>query len=134
VPELIDAGVTVGLGADTHNCDIFLDMKAAFQTAASVGCRGESDIRTAGATPAALRIQLRAGGKAAFRRNRIPQQVKKNCRRRTMAPSLVAKSPPRRLHAAAHVQPQAWNEEGAEPMMMTVAEFETYVPLISHDF
>jgi len=32
VPELIEAGVTVGLGADspsTHNCDIFLDMKAA---------------------------------------------------------------------------------------------------------
>ena len=32
VPELIDAGVNVGLGADmpsTHNCDIFLDMKAA---------------------------------------------------------------------------------------------------------
>jgi cytosine/adenosine deaminase-related metal-dependent hydrolase len=32
VPELIDAGVTVGLGADipsTHNCDLFLDMKAA---------------------------------------------------------------------------------------------------------
>ena len=32
VPELIDAGVTVALGSDspsTHNCDIFLDMKAA---------------------------------------------------------------------------------------------------------
>jgi 5-methylthioadenosine/S-adenosylhomocysteine deaminase len=32
VPELIDAGVNVALGADTpstHNCDIFLDMKAA---------------------------------------------------------------------------------------------------------
>jgi cytosine/adenosine deaminase-related metal-dependent hydrolase len=32
VPELIEAGVTVALGADTpatHNCDIFLDMKAA---------------------------------------------------------------------------------------------------------
>jgi cytosine/adenosine deaminase-related metal-dependent hydrolase len=32
VPELIEAGVTVGLGADTpatHNCDIFLDIKAA---------------------------------------------------------------------------------------------------------
>jgi len=32
VPELIDAGVNVGLGADipsTHNCDLFLDMKAA---------------------------------------------------------------------------------------------------------
>src|SRR5215813_2160085 len=32
VPELIEAGVTVGLGSDTpatHNCDIFLDMKAA---------------------------------------------------------------------------------------------------------
>jgi len=32
VPELIEAGVNVGLGADTpatHNCDIFLDMKAA---------------------------------------------------------------------------------------------------------
>jgi cytosine/adenosine deaminase-related metal-dependent hydrolase len=32
VPEMIDAGVNVGLGADTpstHDCDIFLDMKAA---------------------------------------------------------------------------------------------------------
>jgi cytosine/adenosine deaminase-related metal-dependent hydrolase len=32
VPELIDAGVNVALGADTpstHNCDLFLDMKAA---------------------------------------------------------------------------------------------------------
>lgn len=32
VPELIDAGVTVALGSDspsTHNCDLFLDMKAA---------------------------------------------------------------------------------------------------------
>ncbi len=32
VPELINAGVTVALGSDapaTHNCDIFLDMKAA---------------------------------------------------------------------------------------------------------
>lgn len=32
VPELIDAGVTVALGSDTpstHNCDIFIDMKAA---------------------------------------------------------------------------------------------------------
>lgn len=32
VPELIDAGVTVALGSDspsTHNCDMFLDMKAA---------------------------------------------------------------------------------------------------------
>ena len=32
VPELIEAGVTVALGSDapaTHNCDIFLDMKAA---------------------------------------------------------------------------------------------------------
>jgi 5-methylthioadenosine/S-adenosylhomocysteine deaminase len=32
VPELIDAGITVGLGADTpsnHDCDLFLDMKAA---------------------------------------------------------------------------------------------------------
>ena len=32
VPELIDAGVTVALGSDspsTHNCDIFMDMKAA---------------------------------------------------------------------------------------------------------
>ena len=32
VPELIDAGVTVAIGSDspsTHNCDIFLDMKAA---------------------------------------------------------------------------------------------------------
>ena len=35
VPELIDAGVTVGLGADgpppNRNCDIFLDMKAAMR-------------------------------------------------------------------------------------------------------
>ena len=35
VPELIDAGVTVGLGADApppnRNCDIFLDMKAAMR-------------------------------------------------------------------------------------------------------
>ena len=32
VPELIDAGVNVALGSDmpsTHNCDLFLDMKAA---------------------------------------------------------------------------------------------------------
>ncbi|MCC7082726.1 MAG: amidohydrolase family protein [Burkholderiales bacterium] len=32
VPELIDAGVTVALGSDspsTHNCDLFMDMKAA---------------------------------------------------------------------------------------------------------
>jgi 5-methylthioadenosine/S-adenosylhomocysteine deaminase len=32
VPELIEAGVTVALGSDspsTHNCDLFLDMKAA---------------------------------------------------------------------------------------------------------
>jgi 5-methylthioadenosine/S-adenosylhomocysteine deaminase len=32
VPELIDAGIAVGLGADTpsnHDCDLFLDMKAA---------------------------------------------------------------------------------------------------------
>ena len=32
VPELIDAGITVALGSDspsTHNCDLFLDMKAA---------------------------------------------------------------------------------------------------------
>lgn len=32
VPELIDAGVTVALGSDmpsTHNCDLFIDMKAA---------------------------------------------------------------------------------------------------------
>ncbi len=35
VPEMIDAGVTVGLGADgpppNRNCDIFLDMKAAMR-------------------------------------------------------------------------------------------------------
>jgi 5-methylthioadenosine/S-adenosylhomocysteine deaminase len=35
VPELIDAGVTVGLGADgpppNRNCDVFLDMKAAMR-------------------------------------------------------------------------------------------------------
>jgi cytosine/adenosine deaminase-related metal-dependent hydrolase len=32
VPEMIDAGITVALGSDapaTHNCDLFLDMKAA---------------------------------------------------------------------------------------------------------
>jgi 5-methylthioadenosine/S-adenosylhomocysteine deaminase len=34
LPELIEAGVTVGLGADApqnHDCDLFLDMKAAMQ-------------------------------------------------------------------------------------------------------